>query len=229
MFDRNWRPSHAAPARDVRKKRFGKSLVYFPSRKNRVQLICESHQEAYMCLLLEYQPHVTQYYIQPVSYSYDSGNKSCQYTPDFFVQCDDDHGYFIELKGSLSELSSHYHSVLASFEAAAACLEYGFEKFNLAEFAKDGTLDNLGLLYSRSHQVTDYEQRQLMNCLCAWTGPLSVSLLLSHDLHPSVRSICAAIFDQHLHFDFSNALSLNTPLYKSKYKEKISKLLKSHN
>jgi hypothetical protein len=219
MFDRNWRPSHAAPARDVRKKRFGKSLVYFPSRKNHVQLICESHNEAYMCWLLEYQHHVTQYYIQPVSYRYDPTKKSCQYTPDFFVQCDDGHAYFIELKGSLSELSSHYHSVLDSFATAAAMLGYGFETFNLAEFAKDGTLDNLALLYSRSHRVTDYEQRQLMSCLCTWTGPLSISLLLSHESHPSLRAICAAIFDQQLNFDLRNTLTLNTPLFKPKIQE----------
>jgi hypothetical protein len=215
MLDQNWTPSHAAPARDVRKNRFGKSLIYFPSQKNHAQLICESHNEAVMCLLLEYQIQVTQYYIQPVSHCYDTRKKSCQYTPDFFVQRDDDHHYFIELKEKLADPKSHYQSVLDNFAAAAAAMGYGFEVFALSEFPKDETLDNLGLLYSRSYQVTAYEQRQLMECLQAWTGPLTIALLLACDPAPSLRAVCAAAFQQKINFDLSQMLTLNTPLINS--------------
>jgi hypothetical protein len=215
MLDHDWKPSHAAPARDVRKKRFGKSLVYFPSRKNRTQLICESHNEADMCLLLEYQTQVIQYYIQPVSYSYDTRKKSSQYTPDFFVQQSCDRDYFIELKGRFLEQAAPYRAVLESFANTADKLGYGFEVFALSDYPADCTLDNLGLLYSRSHLVTAYEQRQLAECLNEWTGELSISLLLLHESRPTLRAVCAAIFEQKLTFDLSKMLCLDTPLFVS--------------
>lgn len=212
MLDKNWVPSHLAPARDVRKSRYGKSLVYFPSRKNHAQLICESHNEADMCLIFEYLPAVIQYYIQPVSHTYNHDNKPYTYTPDFFIQRKD-HSCFIELKGEYSDPASSYKRTLDNFAATASALGYGFEVFVLSDFPTDETLDNLGLLYSRSHQVTAYELRQLLQCLSTWNGPLTISLLLENEPAPSMRAVCAAIFQQTLKCDLTTMLNLHTPLY----------------
>ncbi|MCY1260324.1 hypothetical protein D9M68_95700 [compost metagenome] len=219
MLDKNWVPSHFSPARDVRKNRYGKSLVYFPSRKNHTQLICESHNEADMCLILEYLPAVIQYYIQPVSHTYNDGNKPYTYTPDFFIQRDE-RSYFIEIKGGYSDQTSSYQHTLDNFAATAGALGYGFEVFVLSDFPTDETLDNLGLLYSRSHQVTAFEQRQLMQCLSTWNGPLTISLLLAHNPSPSMRAVCAAIFQQKLNCDLTTMLNLHTPLYSEVKHEK---------
>lgn len=172
-----------------------------------------------MCLILEYLPAVIQYYIQPVSHTYNHGNKPYTYTPDFFIQRQD-RSYFIEIKGGYSDQTSSYQRNLDNFAAKASALGYGFEVFVLSDFPADETLDNLGLLYSRSHQVTAYELRQLMQCLSTWSGPLTISLLLGHQPAPSMRAVCAAIFQQTLKCDLTSMLNLHTPLYSEVNHEK---------
>jgi hypothetical protein len=215
MLNRIWNPTKNEPTRNLNYCHYGRHIVFFPSKKNNKQIICESHLEATYCVMLEHDKHVKHYYPQPVTSSFISIDRQIKYTPDFFVTTHDQVDYFVEVKNNFDLCSASYMKRLQNFEQLAAHYHYDFHKIDQQTIYQDTCLPTICSLYFKSLHVSPSEYYNLLRAtaaLCEYT----MIELLQLPSPASVRAIAHALFVGDLHANLNQPLTLQTKLSRSR-------------
>ncbi|CRL51606.1 MULTISPECIES: hypothetical protein [unclassified Pseudomonas] len=190
---------------------YGKHAVYFPSRKNQHQLICDSMLEADYCVLLEYDSTVVNYWRTPGVFDLSIEQKVIHYTPDFLIETLDQF-YYTEVKVDFKQLSpltlAKLHAANTLFNESDRSLRYADEK-NIRE---GELLRNIKHLYLHSFNVSDDEFGDCLRQIKALTGSVCLGDFMAGTHGPSARSVYKAMFDRILKFDLSSRLTFATKL-----------------
>ncbi|WP_371234433.1 Tn7 transposase TnsA N-terminal domain-containing protein [Pseudomonas sp. QE6] len=198
-------------ARDITKGHYGKYLVYFPSRKNKRQMVCESELEADYCLHLEHDKAVINYRCQPETLAINIGNKIVTYTPDFCVETLES-TYFVEVKHNRENLSSAYQAKLCAADTLLQNRHISLHLIDAIEIRKVHRLENLQLLYSRSFRVKPDEYLALMEQSQKLPSSITLGNLLEQLPAISCQAKYLSIFNGLYSFDWDQAVSLHTCL-----------------
>jgi len=75
-----------------------KPTINFYSKKNRSLMFCESYVEVGALLELEFDPTISRYVTQPISFQLYRGNRKTRYTPDILVKAQDGSFWYEEVK-----------------------------------------------------------------------------------------------------------------------------------
>ena len=216
MWDQHtkWVEEGATPARDIYRGRHGRNTIYFPSIKNRRQVICESALEANYCLWLEWDKDVRNYYAQPKTFRWESNGKHLRYTPDFFVTHCTGADHFTEVKPDFNKTSPTYRATLKAF--LRYCDDHGgvFKWADAYSIKQQTRLDNLRVLYTNIHRIQPIECDYCLNFLATQGPAFTMNELCKSPRAPSLRAISWAIFCGHLLADLELPLNLNTSLIK---------------
>lgn len=201
------------PTRKFTKGHFGKYLVYFPSRKNQCQVVCESLLEADYCARLEFTREVIAYHAQPETLSIQVDGRTFRYTPDFLVETSED-WYYTEVKPCLSKLPERYLDKL--HEAKRILLKKGYPlKFADSESILEGPLlDNIKFLYFNSFNVEVDELNFCLKALTVIPLPTALGDFLTIT-HASPRALYRCIFEQKVELDLTSRITPNTALRKA--------------
>jgi len=198
--------------RNVAKRNgYGKHLLFFPSRKTHVQVICHSVLEADYCVHLEYDPMVVRYCSQPAELQLEVDGRLRRYWPDFRID-NANHHYYTEVKPNFEELSTR---VLATLHSAQALLREQGSYLNFADvrsIRQADRLKNLKFLYFHSFNVGADEFGGCLRMLSTLSFPITLRQLFTHSAEIRERAIYRAMFERLLIFDLSQRLSLDTPL-----------------
>lgn len=198
-------------SRAITRGHYGKNLVYFPSRKNQRQVICESVLEADYCLHLEHDKAVNSYRCQPETLAINIGNKTTTYTPDFAVEtatatC------FVEVKPNRDALSPAYQAKLLAAAALLQDRHISLRVVDASEIRPVPRLENLQILYSRSFHVRLREYTALAEKAQTLPAVITLAELLEQLPEISYAAKYLAIFDGLFSFDWNQPLSLQTYL-----------------
>lgn len=203
--------SQTCTARDLTRCHYGKNLVYFPSRKNNQQMICESQLEADFCLLLEHSRETVSYQCQPETLALTQINHRSSYTPDFLVEtCETK--FYVEIKPDKTKLHTPY---LERILAARSMLQDRGSDLYLAddkEIRSGNKLKSLQRLYSRSFNVAHAEYEHLLDQIRRTTGEFTLEEFLNSLPYISHSAKYLAIFDGYLAIDLETPLTLCTTL-----------------
>lgn len=223
-----WIEDGAVPARDIHRGRQGRNTIYFPSIKNKRQVICESALEASYCIWLEWDSDVAGYYAQPKTFRWQSDGQTFRYTPDFFVVHRTSADHFTEVKPDFTRTSRQNRATLEAF--GRYCEEHGrlFKRADVRTIKQQTRLDNLRLLYNGLHRITRFETDYCLSFLAGQGHACSLKELARSSTAPSLRSLYWAIFCGEVMADLEVPLTLNTVLTKkSVHHERETSLLTS--
>lgn len=203
--------SDRAAARNLLRCHYGKNLIFFPSRKNHCQVVCESLLEADYCLILEFDQCVTKYQCQPEAVNFIESGKTINYTPDFLVNTDEE-SFYVEIKPDRNSLSPKHEKRLS---AAEIQLQQRGEKLLLID-ANDirppHRLQNLRILYSRSFNVRPEEYTYLVSRVHFLKSHVTLATLLRELPAVSYSAKYLAIFNGVFSFDINRPLTLDSVL-----------------
>lgn len=199
------------PARDITRSHYGKNLVYFPSRKNHRQVVCESVLEADYCLHLEQDKAVISYRGQPETLAINIGNKTTKYTPDFVIETATA-TYFVEVKSDRDALSPAYQKKLFTAAALLQDRHSSLRVIDAGEIRPGQRLENLQVLYSRSFHVRPCEYTALVGKAQTLPAVITLAELLEQFSEISHAAKYLAIFEGMFSFDWNQPLSLQTCL-----------------
>ncbi len=130
-----------------------------PSSKNENGIWFESALERDFALLIEHNPDVRFFEEQPLVIEYFSNGKTRTYTPDFFVQFNEESGikpWLCEIKFR-SELRTKFSKYKSRFKAAKEfCSAQGWEfKIFTEEYIRTVFLDNINFLSRYNYNELD--------------------------------------------------------------------------
>ncbi|AMO77689.1 TnsA endonuclease N-terminal domain-containing protein [Pseudomonas sp. R3.Fl] len=198
-------------ARNVTRCHYGKNVVFFPSRKNNCQVICESVLEADYCLLLEFDKQVLDYRSQPETLTLLDDGETFIYTPDFCVNSSEEL-FYVEVKPDRNRLPSKY---LRKLTAAKKLLnERGSELqlLDTSDIRPHHLLRNLKLLYSRSFNTRPEEYAYLISQIPLLPRHLTLDALLRELPAISCSAKYLAIFNEVFGVDLDRLLTTSTTL-----------------
>lgn len=198
-------------ARNVTRTHYGKSIVFFPSRKNHCQIICESVLEADYCLLLEFDKQVSKYQSQPETLIFIESGEKFTYTPDFCVDSDEEL-FYVEVKPDRHRLSPKYQR---KFRAAENLLRERGSTLQLVDsddIHLHHQLCNLKVLYSRSFNTRPEEYAYLISRTHHLQKHLTLAALLQQLPAVSCSAKYLAIFNGVFGVDLNNPLTQDTVL-----------------
>lgn len=209
-----YRDGRNSPARKLKKGKFGKHIVHFPSIKNKKTVVCESELEADFCLLLEHDQSVVEYKPQPDTYRFSLNRKARLYTPDFLVIYDTGECTYYEVKPNHIESDEAYRVMFNTFSELVGELGYGSTLILERQIRVQPRLDNLKDLYSRIAMVSKHEHDYLMDTLRHLNKEITIHDLVSMNSPPSFRSIANAIFLKKIACDIDTPFSQNSYITK---------------
>lgn len=99
-----------------------KPTINFYSKKNRSLMFCESYVEVGALLELEFDPTISRYVTQPITYRLYRGNKTTRYTPDILVKATDGRFWYEEVK---SESKAKTPKIIADYQFHSSALLEG--------------------------------------------------------------------------------------------------------
>lgn len=204
-------PTFQATRECPKQSHYGKHSVYFPSRKNQGQIICDSVLEADYCVHLEFEPLVERYQAHPEKFKISAAELIHNYTPDFRVESSE-LVYYTEVKLDFAVLSSQAKAKLQAasrfFNQVGHPLRFADEK----TIRQGEYLRNLKYLYLHSFNVGKDELGDCARQLEVVIFPIRLGELLTKRNGPSIRSVYKAMFDRTLTFDWYRPLTFNTLL-----------------
>lgn len=193
-----------SPARKLKKGKFGKHIVHFPSLKNKKTIVCESELEADLCLHFEYEPSVLGYLPQPDTFKFIFDDKVRTYTPDFLATYDTGEQVYYEVKPDHIEGNEYYKEMIRIFSEKVGKSGYSYKLVLERDIRVQPRINNLQTLYNRIAGVTRHEHAYLMDTLLSLDKEKSIQDLISIESPPSFRSIANAIFFQAIEFDIDS-------------------------
>lgn len=182
------------PSRTLKKGKYGKHIVHFPSLKNRKVVVCESELEADFCIWLEYAENVVEYAPQPGTFSFALEGAPTRYTPDFQITYDTGEIRYIEVKPDHIFEDAGYLRKIDEFKRIAAQHGYSFALVTERDIRVQPKLRNLQNLYNRLHLVTDVEVAYALDSLKGAPSGMTLRTLLSKPSPPSMKSIARCVF-----------------------------------
>ncbi|MCO6060203.1 Tn7 transposase TnsA N-terminal domain-containing protein [Pseudomonas sp. MOB-449] len=203
--------THESFSSNFCRSHYGKNLVYFPSRKNNCQLICESVLEADYCVHLEHGTSVTSYLPQPETFKFRYEGKIAIYTPDFLVETKEN-SFYVEIKPDLETLSLNY---LEKLEEAAKIFRSRGTDLKLLDIKKiyqGEKLYNLRKIYSRSFNTTEAEYIHAEKAIHRISEPTTLDGLTKILPNISIQCIYLAIFRGLIHVNLNEPLALTSRL-----------------
>jgi len=198
-------------ARNVTRCHYGKNVVFFPSRKNNCQVICESVLEADYCLLLEFDKQVLSYRSQPETLTLLDGDETFIYTPDFYVNSSEE-SFYAEIKPDRNRLSSKYLHKLTTAKKTLRERGSEFQLLDTSNIRSHHLLRNLKLLYSRSFNTRPEEYTYLISQIPLLPRHLTLDALLRQLPAISYSAKYLAIFNEVFGVDLNRPLTINTTL-----------------
>ncbi|WP_422403062.1 hypothetical protein [Pseudomonas sp. GZD-209] len=193
---------------------YGKHLVYFPSRKNHKQIICDSVLEGDYCVHLEWDNEVISYSSQPGELEVTIANRPGRYRPDFRVDTADT-TYFTEVKFDFTALRPREREKLLAAQQSFAQLGYTLAYADNNSIRKGSRLQNLKFLYFQSFNTKDAEAIGCLAWLRQVSYPVTLRQLIHCDRPVSESMIYKALFKGQL------VTNLDTPLYLDSVVEKL--------
>ncbi|WP_369987824.1 Tn7 transposase TnsA N-terminal domain-containing protein [Pseudomonas xanthosomatis] len=194
--------------------RFGKHSIYFPSRKNIIQLTCNSVLEADYCINLEHDETVVKYTtcLDPIKVAI--ADKEYSYTPDFLVDTREEQ-FYVEVKPDFKNINNRLKEKL---EAAKRLLDQTATPLRFADvlgIRRGFIFLNKKFLYLNSFNVTSDEYEHCLGTLESLKLPLSLNTLISAPLNLSQRALYKAIFENKVSIHLNKQFRLDTLIYRS--------------
>jgi hypothetical protein len=198
------------PSRSLKKGKYGKHIVHFPSLKNRKVVVCESELEADFCVWLEYEANVVEYAPQPGTFSLALEGAPSRYTPDFQITYDTGEIRYIEVKPDHIFQDAGYLRKIDEFKRIAEQHGYSFGLVTERDIRIQPKLRNLQNLYNRLHLVTDVEVAYALDSLKSSSTGITLRTLLSSSFPPSVKSIAKGVFTRLISADLDQPFTLDS-------------------
>ncbi len=191
---------------------YGKHLVFFPSRKNKCQIACNSVLESDYCISLESNPLVTRYAtgLTPINLADEGLNGN--YIPDFLVETLDEMYY--------TEVKLNFDTISARIKKKLYVAQKKLERIGIAlRFADESSIrhgysfQNCKFLYMNSFNVSADEFGLLLREIAYLRFPIPLGELLKATTVSS-RAYYKSMFEGILTFDRDVKLELTTPVQK---------------
>ncbi|WAB99731.1 hypothetical protein OSW16_08855 [Pseudomonas putida] len=188
---------------------YGKHLLFFPSRKNRRQEICNSVLEADYCVLLEWDKQVVHYDSQPGVLEVRVGGHKQRYRPDFRVETSES-TYFTEVKYDFETIHPTARAKLWAASEMLAEKGYRLAFADSRSIRCGHRLTNLKFLYFHSFNVSDEEKVDCHRWLGTFTYPVRLRELIYPDAAVRERAIYRALFEGKISVDFNEQMTFNS-------------------
>lgn len=198
------------PSRTLKKGKYAKHIVHFPSLKNGKVVVCESELEADYCVWLEYEESVVEYAPQPGTFSFTVKGALTWYTPDFQVTYDTGEIKYIEVKPDHIFEDAGYLQKIEEFKRIAKKEGYRFVLVTERDIRVQPKLRNLQNLYNRLHLVTDSEVAYTLDSLKSSPTGITLRALLSSPFPPSMKSIARCVFTRLISADLDQPFTLDS-------------------
>ncbi|HDS1776880.1 TPA: transposase [Pseudomonas putida] len=201
------------PKQPLRSGRYGGLVTFFPSKKNRKSVVCQTSLEADFCLLLEHSNQVMMYRTQPYVIHFYEG--SCSYTPDVVARLADGREVIYEVKSTRLSNASRWIRRRCLLEFLMSKNGLIFEFISESQIRGSTSISSLRQLYHLALYGHPYArstvpaelQKQPM-------GQSTISSLISR--HITAADIAHAIFYQSICCDLSRPIDMNSQVWVSR-------------
>lgn len=207
-----WLAAGSAPARNIRRGRLGRNTIYFPSIKNRAQLVCESALEADYCIWLEWDKDVKAFYPQPYTFRWTDRREKMRYTPDFYVIHLSSANHFSEVKPDFDRTARKFKRTLESFMAHEEHQDVHLKLADRTSIQQPILLHNLKRLYNLMHRVTAWEVDHLQEFVLSHPDKMTIGECLTSKNPPTMRALSKALFSGELLTNLNEPLTLQSEL-----------------
>lgn len=214
-----WLAAGATPARNIRRGRFGRNTVYFPSIKNNAQVVCESALEADYCIWLEWDRDVKAFYPQPYTFRWTDQQQKMCYTPDFYVTHINSPNHFTEVKADFEKTTNKFKHTLESFITHPEHQNIRLKFADTSKIVQPVRLKNLKYLYHRLQRITYWEIGCLREFLLHCNDKLTLNECIYTCPSLSLRALSLAIFSGQLVADLNIPLTMESTLTKGHFHE----------
>lgn len=224
MFnEQSWLAEGSVPSRNIRRGRFGRNTIYFPSIKNNAQLVCESALEADYCIWLEWDSDVTAFYPQPYTFRWIDQQEKMRYTPDFYVIHLTSANHFTEVKPDFDRTSKKFKLTLDSFMVHEEHQDVHLKLADRISIQQPIRLHNLKILYNRMHRYSEWEVNQLDEFILTHPDNLTIEECLSSQNPPTMRALSRALFTGELSTNLKEPLTLQSVLIMRPENEQLNR------
>lgn len=205
----------AEPARIVKQMPGYNHVSWFPSRKNVIQIQCESRIERDLCYLLETNPSVLHYGSQTLKLQYFLNGKRRHTYPDFEVHFRHRRPCLIETKRVAVTCTTEFADKVDAIKAAANiycavyAAGYDYEVFTDTDIRESVAFANARELYRRGRYFSTSLPNPAVPLLKSLGGCVELHRYLQAAKKDSVltAAIYAALIDGLLEFDRQSLLT----------------------
>lgn len=196
-----------SPVKRISHGRYGRLVSCFPSRKNRMGIMCDSLLESDFCLELERRRGVKQYISQPFRITEHKSHIS--YTPDFEVLFHNTKTVLFEIKSKNRYTHGRSAEKLQLFSSIFRECGYSLEIVLDSPIRQFHKTHNLRTLYHQAYAVTDSEIERFKKNISKYCHrEISISLLLAGGFEPII--IAYGLFYKVLLTNLNRPLTVNT-------------------